>query len=593
VKFEIPEELKTKADRLRWCRWKGRTDLRWLCANVLGEGFNDPDYLNVLEPVINALQPFPMAWEESGKYDKYTEDLRTGRIKWDFWRPLKERKQLPGPWRRRLILDPRSSGKTSMNSRAHTIQWILNFPDIAICITQAKHDKAEDLVSSIANLFIHNKVFRDLYPEYCPNGPGEIKAFGNRQRFTVPNRRLKSRIPPTVYAASIEGSMSGYHFEVMKYSDIVDKENTKTEEGIRLTASNFYNRENLLEDPDDWIDVEGTRYHMADFYGRVIEDEQRLPAEQRLWYIHVRGVYVKDTGIDPETGQRRPETFLPEELDLDPLKDENGQLVSRSPRWKTWQMEIERRRNAESDWEFATQKLNNPMEQATKARTFPLEYYKEITPEQWEEKKRHVAYRQVTVDTASSQGKRSDYSVITCVAVDSAGRRIVEDVRRGRMLYDELVNTLFEFWLKHSPRVIKIEETQYVTGLKPTIERECAKRRIWPAFEWIKRDTQVSKEDRIKGIQPWYKNGDLLFLSDLTCREALQRELNQFPQSAHDDILDTIADQFQGEDWFHRNQVRRTAEEELNIARVKMFQPSLWDEERPERSSYWDKTGGL
>jgi hypothetical protein len=88
--------------------------------------------------------------------------------------------------------------------------------------------------------------------------------------------------------------------------------------------------------------------------------------------------------------------------------------------------------------------------------------------------------------------------------------------------------------------------------LMPTIGRMSSLTGIYPNFVFIQRDTQTSKQERILSIQPWYKGGLLYFCSDLPefVKDHLKHELTRFPKYAYDDLLDTIADQFQGEDVF-------------------------------------------
>ncbi|GAF97371.1 unnamed protein product, partial [marine sediment metagenome] len=57
-------------------------------------------------------------------------------------------------------------------------------------------------------------------------------------------------------------------------------------------------------------------------------------------------------------------------------------------------------------------------------------------------------------------------------------------------------------------------------------------------------------------LQPWFKGGELRFLSNLTCMDDIIMEFNTFPRGT-DDILDTLADQFQNRAWFGRLKPRR------------------------------------
>src|SRR5690606_16447250 len=162
----------------------------------------------------------------------------------------------------------------------------------------------------------------------------------------------------------------------------------------------------------------------------------------------------------------------------------------------------------------------------------------------------------------------------------------------GKWLTDNLIDEIFSMWVKYRPRCIKVEETAFVRGLKPTILREQEKRGIYPIFDYIKRPTNLKKVERIKGLQPWYKSGEILFLKDLASREALRNELNQFPKYKHDDILDTLRDFFEGKEYLGRNMVRPSIEQMVeNGVQIPLWNP--FEEETRSRDTSCDMTGGL
>ena len=125
-----PEELLSA----RLLRWRCRTDLEFLAREILG--YKDIDR-SVHGPVLDVLQKFPYP---KNKEEFEEHDVWNGKT-WRY-RPLKDMQALPGD-RRVLILDPRGHLKTTINAQSHTIQWILNYPDIAIAIFQSNLEKAE------------------------------------------------------------------------------------------------------------------------------------------------------------------------------------------------------------------------------------------------------------------------------------------------------------------------------------------------------------------------------------------------------------------------------------------------------------------
>lgn len=69
----------------------------------------------------------------------------------------------------------------------------------------------------------------------------------------------------------------------------------------------------------------------------------------------------------------------------------------------------------------------------------------------------------------------------------------------------------------------------------------------------IKRDTHTSKQHRIRGLRPWFKQSIIRFSQDipLNTKNELMDEVAQFPSQSsgvHDDILDTLADLMQNQE---------------------------------------------
>ena len=297
--------------RIRIARWKARTDLRWFANEILG-------YKDVSEevhgPLLSRLQKFPspdsVTIEQNDRFVNGT---------WEY-RPLIPMMDLPGK-RRLLILDSRGCLKTTLNAISHTLQWIINYPDIAIAIIQANLDKAEDIISEIKNHFTKNPRFRELFPEHCPDLK-KVESFGTQAEFTTRARgRAVTRKEPTVRGASIEKGLAGSHFDLMKYSDIVDENNSNNAEICKTIFRKFVLSQNLLVSPRFWIDVEGTRYDEKDTYGEIIRGQEMLPEEKRDWNIFVRGIFKKDTG-------GKPRLYTYAEVRLPDLLDENKLPIS-------------------------------------------------------------------------------------------------------------------------------------------------------------------------------------------------------------------------------------------------------------------------
>jgi predicted phage terminase large subunit-like protein len=535
----------------------GRTNLLWLCNEVLG--FKDVCD-EVHGPIIRIEQQFSLPpSHELAKLDI----VQPGFIK---YRPWKNPYDIPGK-RRMLLLDPRGGLKTSINCVAHTIQWILNYPHLAYLIVQANAQKAEDIMREIKQHFQYNSLFREIYPDYCPQK--RVNDWGNRQEFDVPDETGRAKIledyakigiasgrtrkEHSCMTASIDKGTAGYHWDVMKFSDIVEENNTRTPEQMKQVTYTFNMMENLLVRPTSWIDVEGTRYKSGDLYGQIIDSWEASPDYRAQWKIHVRSCYIR---AFKEEGEER---FTPDTLRLPFQKDDKGNKISWWPN-RVSLADLKRKEIADK-FVFATQQLNDPVGGDDDMKIFPMKYMQWIDPKEFA--KIPIAYFQTSVDTADTVGLRANNSVITTCAFDKFGRCYIVDVILGKMLPDDLIANILAVNRKFKPRKMIIEETSFVRGLKPSIRRQTDLHGVIIPLEFVKRDNTTSKQERIQNtLQPWFKAKEIILLENLADKDHIIREFDRFP-TWDDDFLDTLADQFQNREWFGREAARAVGPEQI------------------------------
>lgn len=573
---------------IRLGRHKSRTDTLWLARNILGL---KKTVEHVHRPMANFLQQF-------NEYQGRDEWVRDGYV----YHPRD-----PDPinviptsneGEKRLLLAPRSWFKTSINVVTHSIQWILNFPDITLLWLHASQEVLEPVLSMTKRAFWKNNVMRYYFPEFCVSQ--NEKEFGTQSFFNIPNR-VKWTASPTLGIGGIESVRTGMHYHVIKYTDIVDDKNSATKELCEKIVQKFGMCRNLLISPKYWSDVEGTRYHFSDLYGRILDEwikEQKLEIPHQ-YKVFVMGCYKKDVSGD--------ERFTPDELDTPYLLDETKKRdektgkdlrrISRFPEAETTEiLESKRVDPTYGEDQFNTQQLNNPV--GTDNMVFP--------PEQMKWKAEHdiqkipMQYYVTSVDLANTTNKKSNYTAITTCGVDRMNRRYVVDIQLGKFNADEIVDRIFATYVIFRPIRIKVEKTAFLDGLRPTITRKSQMTQIWPPFEYLPRDTEVTKQMRIElSLQPWYKQGLLIFSEGLDpfVKEHLRHELTRFPKYAYDDILDTLADQFQGETVFGPIKQSKTEEQMLKYASDIMFKratefQTIFGHQDPERGS-WTGLGAL
>lgn len=545
-----PKELKS----LKTSRWRARTNLLYLANNVLGKDRISEEFHGGL---INKLQKFKKPTEvEFEKNDVFKDGS------W-IYTPVIPMEQLPG-LRRRLILDFRSAGKTTLNCECHTLQWHLNYPMACIAIFQYKLEKAETILKAIKDHYLTNGKFRALFPEYCP--PKEkINDFGTKAHFDIwqiDKRRPSPRRERSVMTASLDAGLSGYHFEVMKFSDVVETENTETLDQCLKTIDKFGKAEFLLTGKNYWIDVEGTRYHFGDLYGDILKKiESHKVAGRKFWDVYARGIYV------PQLPSGETRQFSVEELAYPDLLDENGKPMYSYPKNLEGifgDIDMIMQGEIDDPVNFAAQYRNRPIGGRGGVPDFPIvekngTYDRPAIMPLRDYKSLPKAFSILSVDFAETVSERANWTVFAHATIDRMGRTYVDTIIREKWQPSESVKELIDYCNALRPTYLVMEEVNFTRGLRVAIEGQWQLNpsNYKPIIRWTKRPTNKEKEERIRlTLQQPYKTGSLRFVKeniDIMAPKswaALIQEFREFPKSTSDDILDAVSDIYDTRDWF-------------------------------------------
>lgn len=532
-----PAELQ----KIKIYRWKARYDPMFLGTRILRMDKLITEFTH--GPLLRHLQQFPKPTRR-----QFEENDLIVNGQWSY-KPIYENiLQLPGP-RDRLILYPRGSGKTTLNCELGTVHWLLNYPEISIAIFQASIKKSRDILDSIKQHFVDNPIFRAIFPEYCP--PMGAKEFGTQDQFTTPARNLyfrRSRREESVMTAALEAGLTGYHFEVIKFSDVVTSDNTLTEDQIMKVIDLFdKTKYQSISAGLYWRDVEGTRYHFSDLYGHLLE--QRRKDIERTgsspWAAFVGGCWVKDI--------ENP-TYEPEELEKPNKLAADGKRISIFP--ELLPVSILERQEHENISNFRAQMENWPVGGEDGKPIFPDIANRVITAAQFKTQV-NPAYNVVMVDSAQTDSQRANHTAIIAATVDRFGRLYVTKILYGKYLPNELLTKIIATCDSYKPLYLILEKSNFNEGLMPGIRRE------WdlyphhiPEVKLVPIDNQRKKQLKIKeALQPAYARADYRFVVEWIETEAWNacvREHTQFPKSLNDDILDALTAFYEARTWFGR-----------------------------------------
>lgn len=507
-------------------RAKCRTDLLYLCNEILG--YKDINR-RIHGEVIDALQKFPAGtdyWTKTGWI--YTPGCPIYNLRGN---------------RRSLTLITRDSMKTTLCSIAHSIQWILAYPNVRILMSTATAKLCTMILQQVKEHFISNVYLRELFPEHCPQlkKNGKVDDFGNAEQFTTLARTDKTVKEPTFQIATVETKIAGQHVDVAKNDDIVDRENARTPGGLQIVKDYYSFLDPIVDhyqidrndiDPEvvklygnhGWIDNAGTRYDFSDAWGGLL-DADRIRESQGLAPLY--NTVVKSALLKGRSAY---------DADAVALWEERLPLS-----------ELQKKESADMEMTFSQYYLNpipssSGLVESEKDIVFiPRKVVDDLMPR---------LRLHVTVDLhgmePDAKGKDNDYTAMVLAGFGRDGRPYVVDIFHGRPDPFEVIETIFT-WYARYPRIIdfKIQKDHFMRTLAPFLKREQERRRVYPIIVPMPISNDRSKVQKIRGLRPWFRNGDIRFVDDLKCRNSLINEIMRFPKYNHDDLLDAIADQLE------------------------------------------------
>lgn len=514
-------------------RHKCRTDLLYLCNQILG--YRDVSRA-VHGPILDALQHFPGADEQHKTVADFAAAMG-GKVLWEpkcQMELLSVNDGVETDSRQTLFLYPRGHLKSTAITIAHTIQWILNYPNVRILLTTATETLVTGFIIEIRSHFINNEQLRQLFPELCPQAKdGKIPELGNLSGFTCPGRDNTNKKlgpggkEPTVLASTVGSAITGYHGDVEKCDDLVEKLNSSSQNGIDDVIRHFGSMGDLLEkynsdDPEKplkgWVDLVGTPWDFSDLY-QVIRNSE----EERL----AKGLPPQWNCVIRSAAPNWPEgPFLwPQRMGFKALKE-----IEDDP--------------TKGPAQLAAQYLMNPIVagQGLISDVKQLKWMPGLSMDQIIPKCSLYAALDLAGMEPGAKGSDNDF---TCLTVGGFlnGRLYIPSMKYGRPAPEEVIEWMFEVFERY-PMIIKlkIEKEAHSRVLLPFLTKEMSAKNIWLPIEPVPRNNQQSKKDKIRGLRPWLQQGSIIFSEDLPYRTAIETEIKGFPKFRHDDFLDTLTD---------------------------------------------------
>lgn len=405
-----------------------------------------------------------------------------------------------------LLLMPRGTFKSSVVTIAFTLQFILNEPNARILIDSETFGKSKAFLREAMEHLMGNdkyrEVFKAIHGVYPWTKKSEMKLWTDSE-IILPCRHVPKK-EPTISCAGIDVTKNGMHYDLIICDDLHSEKNVTNKEQIQQVIDHYKLAFSLL-DPGKPMIIIGTRWDYSDLYQHIID------FEQEDFNILKKSAYNHDGSL-----------FFPEVLN---------------------EKELDKIRRRQGIGIFSKQYLNEPVsdENATFKRDRivrkawaqvegrPINWYLSIDPSYYDPR------------GTSSYG---DFASLVLVGMDYQKDLYVRYIVRRKMTYSELINEIFSIYTDRKFADCKgmkiILEVIGTKSLSYELANEQKRRGTWLPVTEIKSRAQ-SKEERIRGLAPFYEYGHIYHIQECPQLEELEYELLHFPSARHDDIIDALA----------------------------------------------------
>ncbi len=446
---------------------------------------------------------------------------------------------------------------------ADCVQWVICYPEITILIMTATLKLASMFIGELKE---HFKMVESRTKTDKGKKKYEIKSFRNEatgqwspslfqslfvEHCIMPDDGLSTEFQtgacapidkePTAMAASIEQTLAGLHYGLLKLDDVVSNENSNTDTRMEEVNKQVSISKGMLH-PYGFIDYIGTWYDDADLYGQMLKNDDDVAKEENLKHLQIGSIslgrfnstvsmriYVracwwlteaalKDGKMDATAKEEDYELWFPERLPFKKLR-------------KWWK----------SDKQFAIKYLNNP--RLIHEVKFPRELMiKRTIDHQYLPQQGTIV---MVVDVAYSVKSWADYTVIM-VGLVHAGRFYVIDMNRGRFNEHQMPIMIANMAMKWKPKRIAMEDSVGAKWIGKETRRELDKLRILIPIEYIglgKGSAASSKQVKAQPVLRLLGDERLFFSKGCADLDVIYEELERFGQgtAAHDDIVSGVS----------------------------------------------------
>lgn len=171
---------------------------------------------------------------------------------------------LEAPTKRKMIVYPRGTFKSSVGAVGYSIWSLLNNPNLRILIDSEVYGNSKNFIREIRGHLSSPKII-ELFGEFKTDhnwGEGEITIA----------QRTKVLKEASITAGGIGTAKTGQHYDIIIGDDYNSANNSETSDG-RDKVINHYRMNQAILDPGGIYVIIGTRYSVSDILGFILENE--------------------------------------------------------------------------------------------------------------------------------------------------------------------------------------------------------------------------------------------------------------------------------------------------------------------------------
>lgn len=176
--------------------------------------------------------------------------------------------------RRKLIVMPRGTFKTSITSVAYPIWLLMRNPNLRILIDSEIYTNSKNILREI-KAHIKSRPFIELF------GDWEGDTWAEGEIIIAPRTVIKKE--PSIACSGIGAGKTGQHYDVIIADDMNSPKNSSTPEGCEKVVNHYRMYTSLAEPNESTIAVIGTRYSANDLIGFILKYELGITNEQEFF----------------------------------------------------------------------------------------------------------------------------------------------------------------------------------------------------------------------------------------------------------------------------------------------------------------------